>query len=116
MTPRFGLKESTIRKIHTVFAGYPQVEKAVLYGSRAIGNYKNGSDIDLTLYGGNDLTLNVLSKISNALDDLLLPYTIDLSIFNQIDDTEVVDHIRRVGVVFFEKNDMQSDIHVPRKI
>lgn len=112
---RFGLKESTIEKIRAVFAGYPQVEKAMLYGSRAKGNYKNGSDIDLTLYGGEDLTLNVLYKISNALDDLLLPYTIDLSIFNQIGDTEVIDHIRRLGIVFYEKENMQADICTPQK-
>jgi predicted nucleotidyltransferase len=53
MPLRFGLKESTIRKICKVLSRYPQVEKAVLYGSRAKGNYKNGSDIDLTLHGGN---------------------------------------------------------------
>ena len=43
MPPRFGLKETTIEKIGAVFARFPQVEKAVLYGSRAKGNYKNGS-------------------------------------------------------------------------
>jgi predicted nucleotidyltransferase len=52
MNLRFGLKESVIRKICSVLARYPQVEKAILYGSRAKGNYKNGSDIDLTLRGG----------------------------------------------------------------
>lgn len=103
MTLRFGLKESTIQKICTVFARYPQVEKAVLYGSRAKGNYKNGSDIDLTLRGGADLTLDVQYKIMEELDDLLLPYTIDLSIFRDISDPDVVEHIRRVGVLFYEK-------------
>ncbi|MEK7700213.1 MAG: nucleotidyltransferase domain-containing protein [Planctomycetota bacterium] len=86
MTLRFGLKESTIQKICAVFARYPQVEKAVLYGSRAKGNYKNGSDIDLTLCGGADLTLGVQYKIMEELDDLLLPYTIDLSIFRDVSD------------------------------
>jgi len=103
MTLRFGLKESTIEKICAVFTRYPQVEKAVLYGSRAKGDCKNGSDIDLTLYGGASLALNVLYKIMNELDDLLLPYTIDLSIFNDISDAEVVEHIRRVGVTFYTR-------------
>lgn len=103
MTPRFGLKETTIEKICGVFAKFPQVEKAVLYGSRAKGNYKNGSDIDLTLYGGSDLTLNVLYKIATELDDLLLPYTIDLSIFGQLTDPEFIEHIQRVGLVFYER-------------
>jgi predicted nucleotidyltransferase len=74
-----------------------------LYGSRAKGNYKNGSDIDLTLRGGADLTLNVIYKILDELDELLLPYTIHLSIFDDISDPDVSEHIRRVGVTFYEK-------------
>lgn len=103
MTLRFGLKETTIQKICGVFAKYPQVEKAVLYGSRSKGNYKTGSDIDLTLIGGEDLTLKVLYRIMDEIDDLLLPYTTDLSIFNNISDPDVIDHIQRVGVVFYQK-------------
>lgn len=104
MTDRFGLKEPTIEKIRSVFANYPQVEKVVLYGSRAKGNYKLSSDIDLTLLGGEDLTSDVLCRIIGEIDDLLLPYTIDLSIFHQISDSDVIDHIRRVGVVFYERD------------
>jgi len=100
---RFGLQEATIQKICAVLRHYPQVEKAILYGSRAKGNFKNGSDIDLTLRGGADLTLNVLYKIMDEIDDLLLPYTIDLSIFNHINDQDMIEHIQRVGVAFYEK-------------
>jgi len=100
---RFGLKNSTIRKICAVFAHYPQVDKAILYGSRAKGNHKNGSDIDLTLRGGADLTLQVLYKIMDEIDDLLLPYTIDLSIYEHISDPDVIEHIQRVGVAFYER-------------
>jgi predicted nucleotidyltransferase len=101
---KYGLKEATIQKICAVFAKFPQVDKAMLYGSRAKGNYKNGSDIDLTLCGDADLTLDVLYKIMHELDDLLLPYTIDLSIFSDISDPDVVEHIRRLGVTFYEKD------------
>src|SRR3989304_7185294 len=97
---KYGLPQSTVQKIGAVLRRYPQVEKAILYGSRAKGNYKNGSDIDLTLRGGADLTLKVLYRISDDLDDLLLPYTIDLSILSQIGDPDVVEHIQRVGVTF----------------
>ncbi len=97
---KFGLKESAIAQIQGVFSQYPQVEKAVLYGSRAKGNYKNGSDIDLTLEG-KGLTLSILHKIDNDLDDLLLPYTFDLSIFDHIDSADLIAHIQRVGIVFY---------------
>lgn len=103
MTARFGLKDTTIQKICDVLAKYPQVEKAVLYGSRAKGNYKNGSDIDLMLFGGETLTMNILYRIMSELDDLLLPYTIDLSIFQHISDPDLIEHIERVGVLFYQK-------------
>ncbi len=99
---KFGLKILTIEKINTVFSQYPEVEKVVLYGSRAKGNFKNGSDIDLTLEG-NNLSLSILYKIDNDLDDLLLPYTFDLSIFKHIDNADLIDHIKQVGVVFYSQ-------------
>ena len=103
--PRFGLKETVIEKLCGVFAKYPQVSKAVLYGSRAKGNYKNGSDIDLTLHGGADLTRDILYKILDEIDDLHLPYTLDLSIFHTLNDPGFIDHIRRVGVTFYDKSE-----------
>lgn len=99
---KFGLKESVIEQITAVFAKYPNVEEAVLYGSRAMGNYKNGSDIDVTLKG-NDLTLSVSNKICINLDDLPLPYTFDISIFSQIDNPDLIQHIDRVGIVFYRR-------------
>ncbi|MBN2011937.1 nucleotidyltransferase domain-containing protein [candidate division KSB1 bacterium] len=110
---RFGLKETTIQKIQAVLATFPQVKKAVLYGSRAKGNYKNGSDIDLTLYGDENLTLNVLYKIMHKIDELLLPYTFDLSIFNDISDPDVIEHIQRVGITFYQTNTEHINNAVP---
>lgn len=100
---KYGLSDQTLQKIHDVFVQYPQIEEAVLYGSRARGDYKNGSDIDLTLHGGDSLTHTILSKIANDLDDQLLPYTIDLSIFNHIRNPDMIEQIERVGIVFYKK-------------
>ena len=99
---RFGLTEATIEKIAGVLAGHPQVKQALLYGSRAKGNYKNGSDIDLTLMG-QELQTDDLLQIMGELDDLLLPHMIDLSIFHQLNHPELIDHIRRVGIIFYER-------------
>ena len=84
-----------------MLAGHPDVQKAVLYGSRAMGNYKSGSDIDLTLEG-EALTLRQLNAIEIELDDLLLPYELDLSICHQIDNPDFLEHIKRVGVFFYQ--------------
>jgi uncharacterized protein len=98
----FGLKKNTIERIKSVFSGHPQIDQVIIYGSRAKGNYRNGSDIDLTIKG-EAVTLSELMKIETELDDLLLPYKIDLSLLHKINDAEVIDHIKRVGVVFYEK-------------
>jgi predicted nucleotidyltransferase len=100
---RFGLKESTIAAMNGVFASCPQVEKVILYGSRARGTQRNGSDIDLTIVG-KEVTHDQLLALANQLDDLLLPYKIDLSLLRQIENPDLLEHIRRVGVVFFERS------------
>lgn len=97
-----GLKASVIARMNGVFAGYPAVERAILYGSRAKGNFRHGSDIDLTLEG-DAITAEQVNRILLELDDLLLPYTIDLSLKRQIDNPDLLAHIERVGVVFYER-------------
>ncbi|NTW54463.1 MAG: nucleotidyltransferase domain-containing protein [Chlorobaculum sp.] len=100
---KYGLGDEVISRIQGVLAKFPQVDRAILYGSRAKGNYKTGSDIDLTLVGGEALNLKILYHIMDEIDDLLLPYSFDLSILRLIDDHEVQEHIRRAGVVFYDK-------------
>ena len=96
----FGLTNDSVDKIKKVFAAYPEVSEAILYGSRAKGNFKRGSDIDITLKG-EALDLCKLAKISNQLDDLSLPYTFDFSIYSQITNEELLEHINRVGAIFY---------------
>lgn len=98
---KYGLSEEAIQKIRDVFAGFPQILKAVLYGSRAKGNYKTGSDIDLALFG-TELNLEILQKIEHRIDDLLLPYSVDLSIYKDISSEELKEHINRVGIIFYQ--------------
>jgi len=98
----FGLNDSTILAIRRVFMQHPEVEQAVIYGSRAKGTYRNGSDIDLTL-SGNSLSYTLLNRIETEIDDLLLPYTMDMSIFKQIDNPDLIAHIQRVGKVFYQR-------------
>jgi predicted nucleotidyltransferase len=98
----FGLKQKHIDSINSVFIQYPQIDSVILYGSRAKGNYKTGSDIDLTIIETN-LTYTDLLRIMTKLDDLMLPYKIDLSQKKQIGNPDLVDHINRVGQVFYER-------------
>lgn len=105
---KYGLKTRDYDDIVGVFSLYPEVKRVLIYGSRAKGNYKNGSDIDLTIKGDDEITLGTLNKISWQLDDLLLPYSFDLSLYHQITNKELLDHIQRVGVIFYEKNKIKN--------
>jgi predicted nucleotidyltransferase len=99
MKPAFGLPPEAIAALNGVFAKYPAIEQVVLYGSRAKGNEKPGSDIDLTLIAPT-LGLSDLLKIENEIDDLLLPYKVDLSLRHLIENKDLLDHIARVGLPF----------------
>jgi len=99
----YGLKPNIIEAIKSVFSKYAQIEKVILYGSRAKGNYINGSDIDLTCVGS-ELNLSLIHKIENDIDDLLLAYSFDISILENITNDNLLDHIKRVGIVFYENN------------
>ena len=105
----FGLDVDTLRNIRKTIAQFPHIEKVLIYGSRAKGNYKTGSDIDITLIA-QDLTLkNSVYPLSTALDELYLPYTFDISIFDQLENPDFVDHILRVGKTFYQKENMRVD-------
>ena len=97
MNQQFGLAAQAIDQLCRVFQGYPEIERVLVYGSRAKGSYRPGSDIDLRLIAP-AMRLETLLHIENRLDDLLLPWMIDLSLLHQIDNPDLVEHINRVGI------------------
>ncbi|MGV0055302.1 nucleotidyltransferase domain-containing protein [Stutzerimonas sp. 381-2] len=96
MVENTGLSREDVYSIQQTLRLFPRISEAILYGSRAKENYRPGSDIDLTLKG-NELSHQDLLDIELALDDLLLPYKIDLSLHHQLDNPQLIDHIDRVG-------------------
>lgn len=94
-----GLKPGQRQAVMAVLASEPNIKTAILYGSRAMGRYRPGSDIDLTLVG--ELDNKTLNRVSTALDDFLLPFAFDLSVWDQIDNDQLREHIKRVGVEFY---------------
>jgi len=97
-----GLPAEAIDKLNGVFRAWPQIESVILYGSRAKGNYRTGSDIDLCIRA-EALRLPDLLAIENQIDELLLPWKVDLSLIDHIDNPDLLDHIRRVGTVFYQR-------------
>ena len=98
---QFGLPGATVAALCGVLAQYPQIDRAIVYGSRAKGNYRPGSDIDLTL-DAPTLTFAELLRIETKLDDLMLPYQMDVSLLAQIDNPQLRSHIDRVGKVLWQ--------------
>lgn len=101
--PDFGLPETTLAAIRHILADCPAVEKAILYGSRAKGDFKPGSDIDLTLLGDR-LDFRILGELAARLEESPIPYQVDLSLWDQLDHAKLREHIERVGVVFYQRS------------
>lgn len=102
ITPPFGLPPTTLQKLCSVFSLHPAIETVVLYGSRAKGNYRPGSDIDLTIKGG-EIPFAEFLQIEDQIDDLMLPYTVDLSQYSQLGNADLIEHIDRVGVGIYTR-------------
>ncbi|MDX2346199.1 MAG: nucleotidyltransferase domain-containing protein [Legionella sp.] len=105
-----GLKPSVVQEIQAAFSHFPEINRVILYGSRAMGNYNLGSDIDLTIYLNPQFTpsITLLNKISVALDDLNLIYTFDISLFSDITNKNLIEHIKQFGVIFYALGDCKS--------
>ncbi len=102
-----GLNSVTQEKISKVFSLHPRIERVLLYGSRAMGKFRMNSDIDLALAGA-DLTTTDLLKIKSEIDDLLLPYQVDVLLLQQIDHEPLREHILRIGKVFYDRGSHQK--------
>ena len=99
----FGLDVDTIRQIRNSIEEVGVIEKALIYGSRARGNYKHGSDVDLTLVGRDITSKNSIYPLQRKLDKLCLPYMFDISVFKEIKDLQVVEQILDIGKVFYKR-------------
>ena len=97
-----GFEQETWGKISEIVADFPTVEKLVLFGSRAKGNYRPASDIDLWLVG-KEVSLDDQLKIAGKLEDLWLPQQFDLIRAKTVDNQELKKHVERVGIVIWQK-------------
>lgn len=100
---KFGLTDSDLEYIRVQLEKHPQIDKALIFGSRAKGNYKAGSDIDLAICG-EQVNFHVVSMLHASLEDEgPLPYLIDVVDYTHLGHEELRAHIDRVGIVIYEK-------------
>jgi predicted nucleotidyltransferase len=99
---QFGIDDQIWHEMNLIFKSFNNIEQVILYGSRAKGTFKPGSDIDLTLTGEN-ISMADLKLLITRLDDMNMPYTIDLSIRKNLNHEELQKHIERVGKVIYQR-------------
>lgn len=99
---KFGLSASVVERLQRVFAENAKIDKAIVFGSRAKGNYKEGSDLDITIQG-KDLNFNDTIQLCRQLEELDLPYRIDLLNYHTIAEPALKEHIDRVGIELFSR-------------
>jgi predicted nucleotidyltransferase len=99
----FGLSDLTLEKIKNVLVQFPEVEQASIFGSRAKGNNKNGSDIDIAIYG-DEVTESIALDINVILnEEKPFPYYFDIVCYPSLKNVELKYHIDRVGKIFYKK-------------
>ena len=98
----YGLTEIELEKLQSVFARVTKLKEVILFGSRAKGTFKPFSDVDITLVG-DELTRTDLNQVFRDLDDLLLPYQFDVSLWSNLKNEALLDHIKRRGIVIYQK-------------
>lgn len=101
MKTDFGLQPGDLKSICSVLAKEPTVEKAILFGSRAKGNYRPGSDVDIALKGKN-LSAQTVTDVSFQLnEETIMPYKFDVLHYHRINEPTLLEHIDRAGIVFY---------------
>jgi predicted nucleotidyltransferase len=99
----YGLLDRDIKFIIKALKNYIEIDKAVIFGSRAIGNYKKGSDIDLAIFG-EKIDRNIIIKLNDDLNEKYpLPYFFDIINYNDISNKELKDHIDNLGKLIYNR-------------
>ena len=101
-----GISDANWEEIKSVIARFPEVEEVILYGSRSMGNFHIGSDIDLALKSKN-LDFKEFLNLHIALENLGLPQDFDLVELNKITNSDLIDHINRKGIVVFQRDKVE---------
>lgn len=103
MDKELGLTAKELEQIVDVFKEIPEIESVVIYGSRALGTFSRGSDIDLALKG--KINLDIIAKVKRILDEELpVPYFFDITNYQSITNQELKSHIDNCGKIIYSKN------------
>ena len=105
---KYGLIDSDLNNVISILLKNQKIDEIILFGSRAKGNFKEGSDIDIALKGVSLKLMDIIDA-TIEIDSLILPYKFDLIIFDRINKKTLIDHINRVGIVLFSKKTKKTN-------
>ena len=108
-TDIYGFTDEGRKWMDEIFFSIPHIEKVILYGSRAKGNFREFSDVDIILIG-DKLTHDDLLELYDKLYESDLPYKYDISIFSKLEDKDFIEHIKRVGKFIFSRAECATDV------
>lgn len=103
----FGISQSALDMIHGILARYDTIQKVLIYGSRAKGNYHARSDVDLVICES-QVDRNLLGELITHINESDFPYTVDIQVLENIKNLDLIEHIQRVGKIFYVKNSKQT--------
>ena len=101
---KYGLLRRDIDEILQALRRFPEIDEAILFGSRAKGNYKSGSDVDIAIKG-KAIVHSCVAALSFFLnEESLLPYFFDIVHYEGITERELAQHIDRVGKLLYSRS------------
>lgn len=104
----FGLQQQDLHEITSILSKFPAIDEALLFGSRAKGTFKKGSDIDIAIKG-KGINYEIVAALSFLLnEESTSPYFFDIVHFDDISEKELLEHIKRVGQCIYTRADEQS--------
>jgi predicted nucleotidyltransferase len=98
----FGLKEEEEQLLKSIFSKYDSLNKVIVYGSRAKGTFNERSDLDLVITESN-IDRSLIGQIISEINNSNFPYLLDLQDFSTLKNKQLIDHIDRVGKVFYSR-------------
>ena len=103
----FGLTERDMKTIFNIFQKYPEIKEVLIFGSRAKGNWKTGSDLDLAILNS-AVSFKMLLALKSDFAESNLPYKIDLVNLSQLKNNDLIEHIKRVGLLFYSSENIHA--------
>ena len=103
----FGIYPKSFAVLQKIFSNHVNVSEVKIYGSRAKGNYREGSDIDLVIT--DDIEYSELYSIISEIEESIIPYLVDISVYSQLNSESLKEHINRVGKIFYKKEDTETN-------